>query len=119
LIDQGALDIIRSRLQPLCINYTLLSQEGWVMMLLNAIQWNQFTFARSEGDNYRARWNQLEAHACNPWTERRIMELAVSPPPPPPFVEREEKEDFDVGRVTVSRRYASGMPAYSYRPAFA
>jgi len=114
-IAREALDVIRSRLQPFFINHTLLSQEGWVMTLLNIIQSNR-NFAREDGDNYRARWNQLEAQACNPWIERRVLELAVSAPPPSRVVKKENQE-FDPGRITVT--ISSGPAATSYRPGFA
>ena len=118
-IAERALDVIRSRLQPFVVNYTLLSQEGFVMMLLRALQISKIQMAAIDGSHYSARWNQLEAHGCNPWIERRVLELALMAAPPAAIPDVEETEGFDIGDITTTRHYRSGRDFYEHRAGFA
>jgi hypothetical protein len=122
-IAENALEIIRSRLRPFVTDYTLLSQEGLVMSLLRALRL-QIRIQQRQGDlkeenQDSLRWNQLETYGCNPWTERRVLELAVSAPPPKWRVGKETIRGFDPGHLTVSSHYVSHDYFYDYRPGFA
>ena len=122
-ITQKALDLIRSRLKPFITDYNLLSQEGLVMMLLRAVRLQIRIQKRSpylgEDTHYSLRWNQLEAYGCNPWTERRVLELALTAAPPRPPAQHEETESFDSERVILTTRYVSSSHFYDYRAGFA
>jgi hypothetical protein len=57
-VAEAALSRIRSRLQPYKTDYALLSQEGFVMMLLKAIGTSVRPF-QTTGEKFRARWDKL------------------------------------------------------------
>ena len=117
-IGEIALAGIRSRLQPYSIKYSLLSQEGWTMMLLNAIKSNEIGSRREFVHQYRDRWDSLMAYRCNPWSEIDLLELEVTGPPPTPKRSREVRREFDPGRATISHTFASGWDFADRRSAF-
>lgn len=123
-IAENALEIIRSRLRPFVTDYALLSQEGLVMSLLRAVKLQVRIQRRAAGDlkdkdGYSLRWSQLETYGCNPWKERRVLELAVSAPAPKLRTGKELIRGFDPGHVTVSSHHMSHDYFYEYRPGFA
>lgn len=118
-IAEGALTVIRSRLQPYSVDYSLLSQEGWTMVLLQAIKYNIRGTERDFVGQYRDRWEKLGAYRCDPGPEIEILKAIVNGPRPAPTPEEEIKKEFDPGRVTVTHHLSSGLHISVFRPAFA
>ena len=95
-IAEAVLEKIRSRLQPFVTDYSTLSQEGWVMCLLDAInQGSHLGKDRAKRGQFRERWDKLEACGGNPWKEFELLELAVSGAPPSQPAPRETHHEFD------------------------
>ena len=112
-IARKALYNVRSQINPYNPDFTLLSQEGWLMHLLIIvknklliIKINEDEPAEIENDyavSYRNRWDKLEAYRCNPYTEIESLffingELITYPPG------IEIRNTFDGGK---SRRYSN------------
>jgi hypothetical protein len=110
-IAENALSGIRSRLQPYSIDHSLLSQEGWVMLLLNVI-------TKFEGEP-RDRWAKLEAYRCDPWPEIRTLGLTLTRPRPDPQPEKEIKKGFHPGTWTITHSRRFGWNFSEFLPAFA
>jgi len=109
-IAEKALNRIRFYMPNNSTDYTLLSQEGSAILLLNSIG----RFLKEEEEileYYRDRLNDLEAYQCNPNSE--IKKLS-SPLRPKPRKHKETKPAFDPRRTTTTYSYSS----YEYRPAF-
>ncbi|MEA1866044.1 MAG: SIR2 family protein, partial [Euryarchaeota archaeon] len=79
-IAEGALSRIRSQIQPYSIDYSLVSQEGWVMLLLKDIKRNEFKMDFEGG--YRDRWAKIEAYRCSPWPDIDTLKLILNRPRP-------------------------------------
>lgn len=115
-IAKSALAGIRSRLQPYSTDYSLLSQEGWTMFLLEMIQKNEFYSTREEQN--RDRWEKLGLYRCNPWTEIENLAAIVDRPPPKIKPAKEVKQGFDPGKVNISYNFSSDLSLSNIRPAF-
>ncbi len=115
-IAEAALAGIRSRIRPYSTDYSLLSQEGWAMLLLEIIQGNEFDRTRAEQN--RDRWEKLGLYRCNPKVELETLAAIVDRPPPKPKPDREVREDFEPGRSTVSYNFSSELSFSNMRPAF-
>jgi len=115
-IAEEALAKIRSRLQPYSMDYSLLSQEGWAMVLLKGIKDNEWGAEKDFVGQYRDRWEKLGTYRCNPWPEIERMRLVLEGPLPAPVAETIRQKTFDPGIETVTYRWSSGS---STRPAFA
>ena len=118
-IAEGALAEIRSRIQPYSRDYSLLSQEGWAMVLLKAIRDNEWGAERGFVGQYRDRWEKLGTYRCNPWPEIERMKLILEGPLPGPSAETGIQKTFDPGRVTATYSWSSGARISDSRPAFA
>lgn len=118
-LAQEALTSIRSRLQPYSAGYSLLSQEGWVMLLLKAIKDNKFGHEGDFARQYENRWEELGTYRCNPWPEIEILESLVRRPPPSPKPEKEIKREYAPTKVTETLHFDSGPGISNLKPAFA
>ena len=118
-IAEGALAEIRSRIQPYSRDYSLLSQEGWAMVLLKAIKDNERGAERDFVGQYRDRWEKLGTYRCNPCPEIERMRLVLEGPLPGTIAETGFQKTFDPGRMTVTYRWPSGLGVSNVRPAFA
>jgi hypothetical protein len=119
-IAETALAKVRSRLQPFRVDYQTLSQEGWIMSLLNAIKTAiDFVRGRSQSQQYLDRWKRLEVHGGNPWAEFQMLELAVGavPPTDPPLIE--VRSTFEPNWQTTIRHWRSEPAFFDRLPAFA
>jgi hypothetical protein len=76
-LGEEALSGIRSQFTPGEINYTLLSQEGWTMLLLRGIRMNQVGEESGYLDQFTDRWTKLATYRCNPWLEIETLETIV------------------------------------------
>ena len=107
----NSLTTIRNRLNlnPITTDYSLVSQESYVMFLLQYIQGGlmiQLHDREKERDKYnqlseqfRERWNTLQQYKCDPWNEIDLMRIVLesSPREIPKKVTREKQ--FDIGAV--------------------
>jgi hypothetical protein len=116
-IAEAALSRIRSRLQPYKTDYVLLSQEGFVMMLLKAIGTSVRPF-QTAGEKFRARWDKLDSFGCNPWREIELFTLKLAAPQPEATPPTEIETGFDAEKETVIRHGSPGVRIPDYMPAF-
>jgi hypothetical protein len=96
-IAEAALSKVRSRLKPGQTDYTLLSQEGWGMVLLRAIKINQKGVDTGE---YFERWASLSSYRCNPLKELEILESLLKSSRPINSPQKVIEKGFDPGSIT-------------------
>lgn len=114
-ILEQSLNGIRSKLnlKPITSDYSLVSQESFVMLLLQYVQTSvanktvDWSGIQELQKNFSERWNALNQYKCDPWHELKIFESALKQPPVKQSNVREKKE-FDIGRVTRTIHYGSG-----------
>jgi hypothetical protein len=118
-VAETTLAKIRSRIRPYSIDYSLMSQEGWAMLLLEVIQLNSWN-SREETQN-RDRLEQLRIYRCDPRDELERAAVNSSKPLPIPKPNKEVRPSFNPGKVTVSRHLTEGkgLTLNDIRPAFA
>ena len=106
-ILERSLKDIRSKLnlKPISSDYSLVSQESYVMLLLQYVQdsvsyiqgnWSINQELRNE---FSERWNALIQYKCDPWHELKLFESALKQPPVK-NLEVTERKEFDIGRFT-------------------
>jgi hypothetical protein len=118
-IAEESLTGIRSRLQPYSMDYSLLSQEAWTMVLLKAIKDNKRGDKEDFVGPYRDRWEKLGTYRCNPFPEIDRLELVLNGSHPSPKPEKETKKEFDPGRMTVTHHIQFDWSISGFLPAFA
>ncbi len=103
----NSLKNIRARinLKPVKTDYSLVSQEAIIIVLLQYVQKARLSFEGKPWDRlevwgeFSDRLNILKQYKCNPWDETKALRGRLSGPP----VEASdftEKQGFDIGRVT-------------------
>lgn len=113
-ILENSLSFIRSQLNltPILRDYSWVSQEAYVMLLLQYIKdASLFRDGRFEERQeirqiFNERWNDLKQYKCDPWNELKLFEINL---------EREavfvsttsQKNEFDIGRVTKTHHFGS------------
>jgi hypothetical protein len=114
-ILESSLATIRGnqQLAPVVTDFTWVSQESLVMYMLQSVKFaRRFTEQRQIGpdpprDQFRARWNDLTLYKCDPWNELAFFKVQLNLPS-----RLEEpvthKQEFDVGRETVTRHTSQG-----------
>ena len=114
-IAQTALTVVRSRLRPFANDYQVLSQEGWIMLLLGALASNRLESKTAA----RNRFEKLGVYRCNPWDELKYLSavLAGEMPRPKPF--EQIRASFDPRSRIISSHWGQTPPHYMVRPAFA
>ncbi len=124
LIEQSLSSIRKQlNLSPVSNNYLLVSQESYVMRLLqyvnNSISLSEGNLERLEENKYRfrERWDNLKQYKCDPWNEEKLFEIrlerqAVS------SLNNVRRNEFDIGRVTTSYSFKAtdeeAFTAYSF-----
>ena len=101
-----SLDTIRSKLNltPTKADYTLVSQESFVMYLLHAVRQGSLltkpdhSETRRQRREFRERWHILKQYKCDPWQEietfeHRLQRPAANAPT------TAQKSTFDIGRL--------------------
>jgi len=112
----------RSNLRPVTTDYSLSSQESYVMVLLSYVKQTirDQSLPRSENrdllQHLTERWQVLRQHKCDPWKELNTFQQALAIPPPK-HSSKSERPGFDIGHV--KRSYSMGPPqgvlvAYRY-----
>lgn len=103
-IVMNALSSVRSQIEPFSPDFRLLSQEGWLMMLLKALKTRWFTI---DSEDYKSRWEELSIHKCNPWDDINALEAAVLKVKPRNRQAISVTSDFDPGRQSTSHSLGS------------
>ena len=125
LLEQS-LHTIRAKLNltPTKADYTLVSQESFVMYLLQAVRHGSLlatpeqSDARRERREFRERCHTLRRYRCDPWQEIEGFEQALHRPPAVTS-EVTESPAFDVGRLVQTHLGLGGsneeaLTAYNF-----
>jgi hypothetical protein len=124
-ILENSLSFIRSQLNltPISRDYSWVSQEAYVMLLLKYIKEaslfrnGQFEIRQEIMQIFNERWNDLKQYKCDPWNELKLFEINL---------EREvfsvstisQRNEFDIGRVTTTHHFGGDnkevLTAYSF-----
>ena len=113
----------KSNLTPTHSDYTLASQESFVMFLLHAARHRSLfdkedpSDARDRRREFSGRWHALRQYKCDPWHELEVFRNKLERPPKA-MLTTEEVAKFDIGRITRTHRlgvYDTGrMTAYNF-----
>ena len=117
-ILERSLKNIRSKLnlKPISSDYSLVSQESFVMLLLQYVQTSVSYIQRDWSINqelrneFSERWNELNQYKCDPWHELKLFESALKLPPVNQS-EVTERKEFDIGRITHTHHSGSWREA--------
>lgn len=121
-ILEQSLNNIRKQLNlsPISNNYLLVSQEAYVMQLLQYVKSARDISSPKPDDNkenFSERWNELKHYKCDPWNEQKIFDIKLEQlyDIKPNSI---EKNEFDIGRTTVSYKFGGIskeiLSAYSF-----
>lgn len=100
-------------LKPVTTDYSLVSQEALMMLLLQYISTaidftkGHWTGNKEHRRQFTERWNALKQYKCDPWNELRIFESCLERK----SIENKEfveERGFDIGRVTRTIHLGSG-----------
>lgn len=115
---------IRNHLSPTINDYTLVSQEAYVLQLLKYVkQSNNYIRGEFSGDNkefkeYSERWNNLVLYKCDPWGELKSFETFLKAENTINFNPIEKKYGFGIGQSTITHNFGGynkyAMEAYAY-----
>ncbi len=117
-ILERSLKDIRSKLnlKPISSDYSPVSQESFVMLLLQYVQTSVSYIQRDWSTNrelrnkFSERWNALIPYKCDPWQELKLFESALKLPPVNQS-EVTERKEFDIGRITHTHHSGSWREA--------
>ena len=106
-ILEQSLDTIRAKLNltPTKADYTLVSQESFVMYLLHAVHQGSLLTAPNQSDTrgqhreFRERWHVLKQYKCDPWQEIETFDHKLQRPPATTSGGVAETPAFDIGRL--------------------
>ncbi|EMG10185.1 hypothetical protein LEP1GSC151_0454 [Leptospira interrogans serovar Grippotyphosa str. LT2186] len=109
---EKTLSFVRNRvnLKPVSADYSNVSQEGYIMLLLQYIRTaNNFLDYKLEKDtedesSFSGRWEKLKRYKCDPWNELKLFERTLRSPKVI-SKEIEEIKEFDLDKITVSRKF--------------
>ena len=114
IILKNSLATIRakSNLKPITTDYSLVSQESFVMLLLQSVQSSlnfrtgEFLESEEVRKEFAERWHALLKYKCDPWNELKAFQNALVRQP----VSRSNvttKPMFDIGRSVQTRRFVT------------
>ena len=124
-ILEQSLDAIRTKLNlaPLKKDYTLVSQESFVMYLLHAVRQGPRLNAPDQSDAQRQRqefsqrWHVLNQYKCDPWQEFETFEHKLQRPPATTSGVT-ETPTFDIGRSVQTHHWGGwnkeALGAYNF-----
>lgn len=116
---ETALNNIRKQYQPYDYNYNLMSQEGWIILLLQSIRDNTFGYNSSAMQELNDRYESLRPYRCDPWNEIRPLRLTLEGPEPEYRVGIKIQKSFDLDSETISRSMQRGYNFDDFIPAYA
>lgn len=113
-ILERSLQEIRSKLnlKPVTIDYSLVSEEASIMLLLQYIKlssvWKKNEWGEQEKtkQKFSERWNSLKQYKCDPWNEIKLFENQLDRPQ----IERAEVTEnfeFDIGHITKTHHMSN------------
>ena len=124
-ILEESLETIRAKLNlsPLKKDYTLVSQESFVMYLLNVVRQdtqltppNQSETQRQRRE-FRERWHALKQYKCDPWQELKTFEHKLRGAPMTTS-NLTETPTFDIGRFVQTHHWRGwdeeALTAYNF-----
>lgn len=110
-------------LSPVSNDYSLVSREAFVMLLLqyikNAIilRHGQFNKIEEIRERFSDRWNSLKRYKCEPWLELKLFGNCLEREPIY-IAATSKKHEFDIGRVTSTHHLGQtdteALIAYSF-----
>ncbi len=124
-ILEKSLSNIRKQLNlsPVSNDYSLVSKEAFVMLLLqyikNAIilRHGQFNKIEEIRERFSDRWNSLKRYKCDPWLELKLFGNCLEREPIY-IAATSKKHEFDIGRVTSTHHLGQtdteALTAYSF-----
>lgn len=115
-ITKESLAEIRNRIKPYSSDCEILSQEGWVMFLIKAIEDNKLGIQKALG-GFRDRWEELRKYRCNPWDEVELLTSELAAPIPKPTPRTEIRRQFDPEFETETHYAYPGYDIPSFLPA--
>lgn len=99
-ILEKSLKKVRSmlNLKPITTDYSLVSQEAIIMLLLRYVQ-APISIEKTIQNEFSERWNFLKRYKCDPWNELKLLESSLERPP---LIKSDVtiKQEFDIGRTT-------------------
>ena len=103
---------VKINLKPVMTDYTLVSQESLVMLMLRFVRLSllyradEFAKMQKVVKEFSERLHALRQYDCDPWSELQKFERALDRQP----VDRPHvtvKPEFDIGKVTQTRHFRS------------
>ena len=116
----AALIEIRERVRRSRDDIWLLSREGWTMLLLRSLRWQNRFPKGIDTSLFLGRWRRLESYWCNPMPELERMQSVLDRRPPEESTGREQHVGFDPGtRRSTLRMGGQGifervLPAFQF-----
>ena len=109
-ILEQSLDTVRLKLNltPTEADYTLVSQESFIMYLLQAVSLSSSVRASEQSETlrqrreFRERWHVLKQYKCDPWQEITTFEHKLQRPPAT-VPDVTEESTFDIGHTLQTR----------------
>ncbi|QIN78292.1 hypothetical protein GBA65_06945 [Rubrobacter marinus] len=119
-LAETALNRIREQLHPYSQDHALMSQEGWVMLLLEIIDSNVRDQPEGRRELFQERYKALEPRRCNPKVEVERLGSRVRGPVPQEImgIKQEATRPFDPDMAGERITFGSGFPAAPAFPAF-
>lgn len=114
LLDRSLADIReKENLKPISSDFTLVSQEAYVMVLRRYVgesyDFNQHVYheEKTVTTDYSTRWNELKQYLCDPWEELSAFETKLEAELLP--CQRVSTEyGFDIGSISRTSHIVSG-----------
>ena len=113
----------KSNLTPTHSDYTLASEESFVMFLLHAARHRSLFDNEDRADaldwrrEFSGRWHALRQYKCDPWHELEVFRNKLERPAKP-MSTTERVATFDIGRITRTHRLGiydtERMTAYNF-----
>jgi hypothetical protein len=115
ILDLSLIEIRnRLRLSPVKNDYSLVSQEAYLLQLANCIKTSlvfpYLNLKKKEDEKYSKRGDELKQYQCDPWNERRTFDFYLKVEPPENNIEK--KYNFDGSETII---YHSTPDAFSFQ----
>ena len=114
-IAREALTTVRARIRPFVNDYQTLSQEGWIMLLLNVAS-SDHAATKSTSRN---RLQKLSTYRCNPWEHLEFLAPTLRGEMPLPKPAQQTRVAFEPRGRIVTSHFGQTFPHLLVRPAFA
>jgi hypothetical protein len=124
ILEKSLSDIIKQlNLSPVSNDYSLVSREAYLMLLLRYVKYSkmirhrQFEQRQKIRQKFSERWNYLKRYKCDPWNELNLFESSLEREPVYTAA-TSRKHEFDIGIVTTSHHYGGtdteALSAYAF-----